>query len=463
MRATMLSSSVAIQLDAPIFKFSSNHRSTAKRRKISLGSVLGTLSMIITIIHNLCYCNLENFCDNSGSTENRVMSSYKLMNVADLLKGYDQSNLTIGVLGGHSALDCCHGAKKERLKTVCVARKGREKTYVKYYKTHDGRGCVDETIVVDAFEDVLKADIVQKLRSMNTIFIQNRYFWVYMSDYAKIENEFTVPIFGNRTYVKIEERDQKYNQYHLLRDAGIRTPKIFTKPEDIDRPVIVKASEVERGFERAFFIVSSTAEYDVKGAQLERSGKISSKWRSAVIEELIVGAPVNFNFFYSPLSQELELMGTDTRRQTNLDGFLRLTSDDQSKALQSGVPLKMIETGHIAVTIKESLIEKAFELGEKFVAATLRLGADAPRSGQAPKMDSRGIIGPVAPPGAVGAGGGKGEIGIFCFGLRVPGSPGTKFTPYSMYLHGEPMSYGERIAKEIKQAVQEGRLEEVVT
>src|SRR3989344_6309905 len=128
MRATMLSSSVAIQLDAPIFKFSSNHRSTAKRRKISLGSVLGTLSMIITIIHNLCYCNLENFCDNSGSTENRVMSSYKLMNVADLLKGYDQSNLTIGVLGGHSALDCCHGAKKERLKTVCVARKGREKT-----------------------------------------------------------------------------------------------------------------------------------------------------------------------------------------------------------------------------------------------------------------------------------------------------------------------------------------------
>jgi len=391
----------------------------------------------------------------------------KPMNPSDLLKGYDQSNLSIGVLGGHSALDCCHGAKKEGFKTVCVARKGREKTYKTYYGTRDKgqgiTGCVDETMVVDAFEDVLRADIVKKLRSMNTIFIQNRYFWVYVSDYSKVENDFNVPIFGNRTYVKIEERDQKYNQYHLLRDAGIRTPKIFTKPEDIDRPVIVKASEVERGFERAFFIVSSTAEYDVKGAQLERSGKISSKWRSAVIEELIVGAPVNFNFFYSPLSQELELMGTDTRRQTNLDGFLRLTSDDQSKALQSGVPLKMIETGHIAVTIKESLIEKAFELGEKFVAATLRLGADAPRSGQAPKMDGRGIIGPFALQGAVVAEEGKEDIVIFDVSLRIPGSPGTKFTPYSMYLHGEPMSYGERIAREIRRATEEGRLEEIVT
>src|SRR3989344_8133283 len=123
------------------------------------------------------------------------------MNPSDLLKGYDQSNLSIGVLGGHSALDCCHGAKKEGLKTVCVARKGREKTYGKYYKTHDDKGCVDETIVVDAFEDVLKAETVKKLRSLNTIFIQNRYFWVYVSDYSKVEIDFNVPIFGNRTYV----------------------------------------------------------------------------------------------------------------------------------------------------------------------------------------------------------------------------------------------------------------------
>jgi len=366
-----------------------------------------------------------------------------------MLKGYDQSNLSIGVLGGHSALDCCHGAKKEGFKTLCVARKGREKTYEKYYKTHDGRGCIDETIVVDAFEDVLKSAIVKKLRSSNTIFIQNRYFWVYISDYSKVENEFNVPIFGNRTYVKIEERDQKYNQYHLLHDAGIRTPKIFKNAKEIDRPVIVKAQEVQRGYERAFFFVPTAAQYESIGTKLEKEGKVAKNWREAPIEEYILGAQVNLNFFYSPLSGELELMGTDMRRQTNLDGFLHLTGDEQ-KMVRETFDVKRIETGHIAVTVKESLLEKAFELGEKFVAATK-------------KTDVRGIIGPFALQGAVVAEEGKEDIVIFDVSLRIPGSPGTKFTPYSMYLYGEPMSYGERIAKEIRRAVKEGRLEEIIT
>ena len=51
------------------------------------------------------------------------------MNPSDLLNGYDTKNIAVGVLGGHSALDVCHGAKKYGFGTVCVAKKGREKTY----------------------------------------------------------------------------------------------------------------------------------------------------------------------------------------------------------------------------------------------------------------------------------------------------------------------------------------------
>lgn len=384
------------------------------------------------------------------------------MDLQSTLKGYNQKKLTVGVLGGHSALDVCHGAKKHGFNTVCVARKGREKTYAQYYKARDTKGCIDECIVVDQFEDVLNEDVQKKLKDLNTIFIHNRYFWVYFSDYAKVENDFEIPIFGNRSYVKIEERDQEYNQYHLLDDAGIRTPKIFKNADEIDRPVIVKASEKARGYERAFFIAGNQPSYEEMGSKLEEEGKVDASWRKAVIEEFVVGAPVNFNFFYSPLSGELELMGTDTRRQTNLDGFLRMTASDQTKAL-GHVDLKMIETGHIAVTIKESLIEKAYDLGEKFVAATLRLGAEAPRSGQAPNPDGRGIIGPFALQGAVVAEEGKEDIVIFDVSLRIPGSPGTRSTPYSGYLHGEPLSYGERIAMEIETAVKSKRLEEIVT
>lgn len=379
------------------------------------------------------------------------------MTPQDLLKGYDTKKISIGVLGGHSALDVCHGAKKFGMHTVCVARKGRNKTYDTYYKSRDGKGCVDEVINVDTFENVLDKDVQEKLRSLNTIFIHNRYFWVYFSDYSHVENNFNVPIFGNRSYVKLEERDQPYNQYHILSDAGIRAPKIYEKPEEIDRPVIVKASEKSRGYERAFFVVSSKDEYESEGSKLESEGKVDASWRDAVIEEFVVGAPVNFNFFYSPLNGELELMGTDTRRQTNLDGFLKMTATEQAKALKH-VDLKMIETGHIAVTVKESLLEKAFDLGEKFVAATKKMDASTRLS-----TGGKGIIGPFALQGAVVAEEGKEDIVIFDVSLRIPGSPGTKFTPYSMYLHGEPVSYGERIAGEIKRAMDEERMEEVVT
>jgi 5-formaminoimidazole-4-carboxamide-1-(beta)-D-ribofuranosyl 5'-monophosphate synthetase len=378
------------------------------------------------------------------------------MNVSELLKGYDLTKLTIGVLGGHSALDVSHGAKKHGFQTVCVARKGREKTYAQYFKSRDGHGCIDEVIVVEKFEDVLKEDVQRKLKNLNTIFVHNRYFWVYFPEYAKVENDFRVPVFGSRTFVKLEERDQPYNQYHLLKDAGIRTPKIFAKPEDIDRPVLVKASEAQRGYERAFFIAGNKPSWEAEGSRMEKEGKVTAKWRQAPIEEFIVGAPVNFNFFYSPLTKELELLGIDTRRQTNLDGFLRMVAPEQEKALRTGIPLKMIETGHIACTVKESILEKAFELGERFVAATQKLPKSIDPSGS-------GIIGPFALQGAVVAEEGREDIVIFDVSLRIPGSPGTFATPYSRYLYGETMSVGERIGLELRRAVEEGALEKVVT
>lgn len=377
------------------------------------------------------------------------------MDTSSILSGYNLSELTVGVLGGHSALDVCHGAKQFGFNTVCVARKGRENTFAKYYKTRGELGCIDEVIVEEGFDAVLKEDVQQKLKEMNTIFVHNRYFWVYFSDFSKVENDFHVPIFGSRTLLKIEERDQPYNQYHLLQDAGIRTPKIFASANDIDRLCLVKAAEKDRDYERAFFLVKSKEEWESKGSQLEAEGKVGAEWREATIEEFVVGAPVNFNFFYSPLTGELELMGTDTRRQTNLDGFLRMTADQQAQARQE-VPLKMIETGHIACTVKESILEKAFDLGEKFVAQCKKLPKDLDPSG-------KGMIGPFALQGAVVAEEGKEDIIIFDVSFRIPGSPGVRATPYSGYLHGEPMSVGERIGMEIRAAVDAGKVDDIVT
>jgi len=372
----------------------------------------------------------------------------RMKEIAKIVQGYDTTSITIGVLGGHSALDVCRGAKMYGFRTVAVCQKGREKTYTKYYKRRDGKGVIDEVILVDKFSDIVKKEVQEKLREMNTVFIHNRYFWVYC-DFKKIENDFMVPIFGSRSLVKLEERDQPKNQYHLLQKAGIRMPKIFKRPRDIDRLAIVKVNEAKRGYERAFFLCDSSKTFTERSDELLAKKAITKlDLQKAVIEEFVIGAAVNLNFFYSPMDEELELMGTDMRRQTNLDGLLRLPADKQMEALKHMQP-KMIETGHVAVTVKESLLEKIFELGEKFVSVC--------------KKEVGGIIGPFALQGAVVAEEGKEDIVIFDVSMRIPGSPGTMFTPYTSYLYPSSMSYGERIAMEIKKAARLRKLDSICT
>ena len=45
----------------------------------------------------------------------------------------------------------------------------------------------------------------------------------------------------------------------------------------------------------------------------------------------------------------------------------------------------------------------------------------------------------------------------------MPGSPGTRFTPYSEYLFRESISFGRRVAMEIKDAENEGRIDDITT
>lgn len=358
-------------------------------------------------------------------------------------------DVTVGTLGGHSALDVCRGAKDEGLRTVVVCKKGRERTYAEHYLSRDGKGVVDEVILVDDFSEITNDRVQERLRDLNTVFVHSRYFWVYCS-FEEIENKFRVPIFGTRELVRKEERDEKKNQYFLLEEAGIRTPRRFSSPEDIDRLSIVKAPEAKRGYERAFFFASNHGDYMESAAKLLKAGSVTEEGlKSAVIEEFVAGAQINFNFFHSSLAGKVELLGTDVRRQTNLDGILRLPADQQRQVLlQESV--KYIETGHIAVTVKESLIEKAYEAAHSFVKATQ-------------KHYPPGIIGPFALQGAIKAEEGKEELIVFDVSMRIPGSPGTRYTPYMNYLYGEDVSVGRRIAMEIRNAVERKELPSIVT
>jgi 5-formaminoimidazole-4-carboxamide-1-(beta)-D-ribofuranosyl 5'-monophosphate synthetase len=360
---------------------------------------------------------------------------------------------TIATLGSHSALDVCAGAKAEGFSTLVVAQKKREQTYAKYYKARKrGKremGIVDETLVLDKFSDITNKENISYLKKKGAIFVPNRSFSVYVGN-DNIEKNFPVPIFGNRFLLKAEERDAERNQYFLLEEARIDTPRRIPTPDRITKLCIVKVSEAKRSYERAFFLANSYEDYIAKSQKLIGDGIITKTGlESARIEQFVVGAQFNFNFFYSPLSGELELLGIDTRRQTNLDGLLHMTADVQLEALKQ-MRTSNIEIGHIASTIRESFLEDVFKAGERMVEAC--------RHEYKP-----GIIGPFALQCAITEEEGKENLVVFDVSFRMPGSPGTRFTPYSSYLFRENISFGRRVAMEIKDAQKQKRIEEVTT
>src|SRR4030065_1043782 len=237
---------------------------------------------------------------------------------------YDPENIRIGVLGSHSALEIASGARQEGFQTVVVCQKGREKTYTRYYEN-----LFDHVIMLDKFQYTVRPDTVEKLNSLQTVFVPNRSFSVY-AGYENIEEKFTVPLMGNRYMLRTEERNTPRNQQYLLQKAEILAPRTFKSPEEIDRLAIVKVSEKERAIERAFFYASSPEEYEKKASERIKKGIITPEaLKQAVIEEYVVGAKFNANFFWSPLSDELDLLGFDKRVQTDLDGILDLPAKEE--------------------------------------------------------------------------------------------------------------------------------------
>jgi 5-formaminoimidazole-4-carboxamide-1-(beta)-D-ribofuranosyl 5'-monophosphate synthetase len=367
------------------------------------------------------------------------------------LADLDGDRLTVAVLGSHSALEVCRGARALGFRNLVVAQRGRHRTYAEHFAVRDGLGCVDETLVLERFRQVADDDVQATLRARHAVFVPHRSFEVYLgSDYDLIEQRFRVPMFGNRYLLRIEEREQHPNQYDLLAAAGIRHPRLFTDAADIDRPVLVKVLEAERGFERAFFVARSPGEYErIAAARIATGVFTAESLARATIEEYVLGAHVNFNFFYSPLHGRLELLGTDTRRQTNASGLANVPAPLQEDIV-AAIPIKYEEAGHIAVTVLESMLEDIFEAGERFVAAAARLYPP-------------GVIGPFALQSIVTPGPPKKGIVVVDVSPRVPGSPGIGATPYSSYLYGRPVPVGERIALELRDALAQDRLGDILT
>ena len=360
--------------------------------------------------------------------------------VTNIVNQYDLENITIGAIGSHSALDIMDGAKDENIRTLCICQKGREIPYQRFKRL------TDEIILLDRFSDIMSSENQKKLQQLNTIMITHRALTAYLG-YDNIENNLQIPIFGNRLLLRAEERNTIRNQYYLLEKANIRHPRIYKNPSEIDGPALVKVQEAKRKLERAFFIVSSYEDYKRKAKLKVEQGLIKEEdLNSAVIEEYIVGTYFNFNFFHSPLTGETEFLGIERRLQTNLHDFT--TSLTARQQLEIDIEIQNIEVGHTPASIRESLLEKVFEIGDKFTAIV---------KGEYPP----GIIGPISLQSIVTL---DLNLVVYDVSLRVPGNPiMTTTSPYSKYYFGHTIGVGRRIAMEVKNATTQDKLIEILT
>ena len=379
--------------------------------------------------------------------------------ISDVLLEYDRLKLRIGMTASHSALDICDGAIEEGFPTVAYCQKGREKTYSDYFRTVRSsggrivRGMVDKAIVLDRFRDVLDPEFQQQMRDRNVIYIPNRSFTSYCSMQA-IEDDFRVPMLGSRNMLRMEERTDDRDYYWILERAGLPYPEDIGEPEEIDCLSIVKLHHAEKKLERGFFTCASHAEYVEKSQSLLSQGVIDAEsLAGARIERYIIGPVFNLNFFYSPLEEDLpqlELLGVDWRFESSLDGHVRLPAPQQMTLPEHQQIPEMTVVGHNTATIRESLLETAFELGEKFVTASK-------------EHYDPGIIGPFCLQTCIDK---DMNYWIYDVAPRVGGGTNVHLNvghPYGNSLWRKQMSSGRRIALELRHAVEQDRLDEVLT
>jgi len=297
-----------------------------------------------------------------------------------------------------------HGAKLEGFKTCLIYEKRR-----RFYRDFH---FIDEYYPYDSVEEVV--DILNGLG--DCVVIPHGSFVEYLGigNIGRIK----VPIFGNRKLMNWES-DQKLKM-GLLEASGIKIPKSFSRPEAVDRPVIVKLPGAKGG--RGYFVARDPEEVE-RGIQSLMERRMVKNVEDILIQEYVVGVPMYFQLFESRVMDRIEAHGIDIRYESNVDGLKRMPN------LQ-GIPPSFTVVGNIPAVARESLLETVYDYAAKF-SSTVR------------KKIPPGLIGPFCLESVVTE---DQEIFVFEFSGRIVAGTNLYIwgSPYSWLYWNEPMSVRRR-------------------
>jgi len=354
--------------------------------------------------------------------------------ISKLIVKYDLKKLTIGTIGSHSALNIFKGAKEEGFRTVCICRESDTIVYKKF-------PLADELIIVDSFTELLEDRVQERLRRLNTIVVPHGSFTAYLST-EELMDRFYVPMFGNRQLLQWEADREK--QAEWLRRAGLRLPKTFKKPEEISGLVIAKLPGAKGG--KGYFLANSPEVFHRKVREMIRRGLLKEEDVNHIhLQEYVLGVNVYPHYFSSIIHDDVEFLGVDKRYESTVDAIGRVPAAEQ---LEIDVSPTYTVVGNIPLTLRESLLPELLRMGDNVQKTAKELAPP-------------GIIGPFCLETVV-----TDNLEIYTFEISARIVAGTNVgigtSPYTYLKYGEGMYAGRRIALEIKEALREGRIQDVV-
>lgn len=355
--------------------------------------------------------------------------------MSGILDRYDRKKIAIGTLGSHTALNIFKGAKEEGFRTVCVCREKDAITYEKF-------GVADEMLIVHDFSELMSERIQEKLRQLNVILIPHGSFTSFLST-DDLTGGIRVPMFGNRDLLRLEA-DRK-EQREWLRMAGLRLPGTIRSPEEIDKLVIAKLPGAKGG--RGYFLAASPEGFHRKFSDMVRRGLLKEDDKDKIhLQEYLMGVNVYPSYFSSIIKNDVEFFSIDKRYESAVDAIGRVPAGEQ---LEIHANPTYTVVGNLPIVVRESLLPELIRMGDK-VHETAR------------KLAPPGIIGPFCLETVI-----TDDLNIHTFEISARIVAGTNTgigtSPYAYLKYGENMYMGRRIALEIREALEQGRLHEVVT
>lgn len=315
----------------------------------------------------------------------------------------------IGTIASHSSLNILSGAKKEGFETI-LFMKGKERRAM-----YESFGIADEIIVIDDYQEFF--DIVDE----DTIVIPHGSFVAYLSLERILNSD--IQMFGNKELLLWESDRNKKKE--LMEKAKLKIPFETNEIKDVILPSIVKYDGAEGG--KGYFIANTIEDIEKK---LDKSKKAS-------YQQWITGTKVYTTYFNSIIRNSVEIFGTDIRYETDVDGKIRFDEDYSFQII-----------GNQPMVLRESLLVPYFNMGKNFVDA-VNITLQNP------------MIGPFCLETIIDR-----NLEIFTFEFSGRIVAGTNIfiphSPYSYLKFRKEMWMGRRIALEIKEAIEENRIDDVI-